>query len=163
MIKNDDLTSLAESVGLQLSVNNWTLTVVESCTGGWISKVLTSVPGSSAWFYQGLVTYSNDSKISLARVPEEVISAKGAVSAEVAECMASNIVLGSDSSVGVGVTGVAGPSGGTSDKPVGTVFIAWKLPKTLALSRKYNFSGSRDEIRYQSVKESLNELFMLLK
>ena len=160
MNENEELLNLARSVGFNLSSNKWSLTAVESCTGGWISKLLTSVSGSSAWFHQGLVTYSNESKITLARVPEEAISAYGAVSAEVARFMASNLICESSSSVGVGVTGIAGPSGGTDEKPVGTVFIAWKIPNHPVKSHRYNFHGSRDEVRYQSVKESLEKLLL---
>jgi len=116
--------TMEEVVGLQLSVKGYTIAVAESCTGGLIAKRLTDVPGSSRYFLEGVVTYSNQSKVDILGVPEEMIVKHGAVSAEVAEAMASGIKQRALATIGIGVTGIAGPTGGTEEKPVGLVYIA---------------------------------------
>lgn len=120
----EHLTQLAARVGSSLAQKGWTLATAESCTGGLISHQLTNVPGSSVYFVGGVIAYANRVKEELLGVPKELLSAHGAVSAEVALAMAHGIrrLLATD--VGLAVTGIAGPSGGTAEKPVGTVFVA---------------------------------------
>ena len=111
MTKTDDLVELARQVGQIILERGWRLATVESCTGGWVAKTITSVPGSSLWFECALVTYSNKSKNALAGVPMELIDTHGAVSAQVAEAMVGGVIARSNASAGLAITGVAGPDG----------------------------------------------------
>jgi nicotinamide-nucleotide amidase len=123
-----------------------TLSLAESCTGGLVAKRITDVPGSSAYFLEGAVTYSNVAKIRTLNVPPRLLEEKGAVSSEVAMAMARGIRRVSESDIALAVTGVAGPEGGSAEKPVGTVFIAL-ASRTGCLAKRYNFFGEREEIR----------------
>ena len=115
---------MEEVVGLRLAVGGFTLSVAESCTGGLVAHRLTEVPGSSTYFMEGVVTYSNEAKTRLLGVPAELIESRGAVSPEVAEAMAAGVKRRADTDFGLAVTGVAGPGGGTPEKPVGLVYVA---------------------------------------
>lgn len=143
------LIELAHAKGL-------TLGVVESCTGGGLGAVITSVSGSSKVFAGGLVTYSNTLKHTLAHVPEALLSAYGAVSNEVAEAMASGgrTRLGVD--VCVAITGIAGPKSDDTAKPVGLVYIACAGPDSQQRVAEFHFSGNREAVRHQSIAEALN-------
>lgn len=123
-----------------------TLAVAESCSGGLIAKCITDVPGSSAYFLEGLVTYSNDSKMRLLGVPPDLLNSSGAVSSECASAMAKGVRQVSGSDLGLAVTGIAGPDGGSEDKPVGTVFISLAAPDG-CWTKRFRFNGSRDEVR----------------
>lgn len=123
-----------------------TLSVAESCSGGLIAKGITDIPGSSDYFLEGLVTYSNESKMRLLGVPSELLNVGGAVSSECASAMAKGVRLVSGSDLGLAVTGIAGPDGGSEDKPVGTVFISLAAPDG-CWTKRFRFNGSRDEIR----------------
>jgi nicotinamide-nucleotide amidase len=136
------------------------LVTAESCTGGWIAKVCTDQPGSSAWFEEGLVTYSNAAKQARLAVPAETLARHGAVSAATAEAMARGAQAGIAGRVAVATTGVAGPGGGTADKPVGLVWFAWGLPAGQVVSEAVTFKGDRDAIRHQSVVHALDGLLM---
>ncbi len=125
----EHLTQLAARVGALLIQKGWTLATAESCTGGLISHQLTNVPGSSAYFIGGVVAYANRVKEELLGVSKELLQTHGAVSAEVALAMAQGIQRLLATDIGLAVTGIAGPSGGTPEKPVGTVFIAITTPK----------------------------------
>lgn len=138
----------------------WTLAVAESCTGGLLGGRLTSVPGSSACFLGGVIAYSNDLKLALLKVPLTLLETEGAVSGAVAEAMARGVLRATGADCGISVTGVAGPDGGTAEKPVGTVWVGVALP-TGVTSRRYNFKGDRDEVREQTVDAAL-ELFLEL-
>lgn len=161
MTKTDDLVELATQVGQIILEHGWRLATVESCTGGWVAKTITSVPGSSLWFECALVTYSNESKNALAGVPMELIDTHGAVSAQVAEAMVGGVIARSNASAGLAITGVAGPDGGSVQKPVGTVFVAWQVPEHGVRSERFQFHGDRDAIRRQSVAAALAELVSL--
>ena len=139
-------------------LRRWKLAVAESCTGGLIGGRLTSVPGSSAYFSGGVIAYSNDVKMSLLGVPMGLLDSEGAVSGLVVEAMAMGVVMAAAADCGIAVTGVAGPDGGTADKPVGTVWVGVALPSG-ASSRQYNFDGNRKEVREQTVNAPL-ELFI---
>ena len=136
----------------------WKFAVAESCTGGLIGARLTSVPGSSSYFPGGVIAYSNDLKKNLLNVPPQWLDSYGAVSGPVAEAMARGVVAATGAHCGISVTGVAGPDGGTSEKPVGTVWVGIALP-TGTMSRQFNFTGNRDEVREQAVKAAM-ELFL---
>jgi nicotinamide-nucleotide amidase len=130
----------------------------ESCTGGLFSVALTEIPGSSDVFERGFVTYSNESKIELLTVPTFFIDDFGAVSRETAVAMAEGALLLSKAHISISITGIAGPDGGTEDKPVGTVFIACALRDNRTIYEHHLFSGSRHTIRLDAVDESLNLL-----
>lgn len=130
------------------------IAVAESCTGGLLGFLLTATPGSSKYFKLGLITYSNKTKQKLLNIPGRLIKAKGAVSQEIASKMAQNIKYLAKTDIGVGITGIAGPTGGTIQKPVGTVFIALAL-KGRTSCKKFLFKGSRDKIRKQSALEAM--------
>jgi len=137
-----------------LTKNDKSISVAESCTGGSISNRLTSVPGSSRYFIAGLVTYSNDSKIDLLDVDEEVIEERGAVSAEVAMQMAEGVRINRDTDIGMASTGIAGPGGGSEEKPVGTVHIGFSTREKTE-SRSFRFSGNRKEVKEQTSEKVL--------
>jgi nicotinamide-nucleotide amidase len=152
------LYELAERVGQALLARHWCLALAESCTGGWIAKAITDVPGSSDWFERGFITYSNVAKVELLGVPETVLAVAGAVSEETATAMAAGALAHSRAEVAVAVSGVAGPTGGSLAKPVGTVWLAWAVKGQAARSRCYTFGGDREAVRYQAVHAALEGL-----
>ena len=147
--------SLEQVVARVLTENRATIAVAESCTGGMLAERLTNVPGSSSYFLGGVVCYSNELKISLVGVPKEMIEAKGAVSSEVAQALADGIRKRSGATIGVGITGIAGPTGGTADKPVGLMHIG--LADALGASEQiFRFPGDRDRIRRVATQTALD-------
>lgn len=134
-----------------------TIAVAESCTGGLLSNFLTQIPGSSQYFILGVVAYSNKAKEIILRVPSAFIAKHGAVSKEVASLMAGGIRKIAKTDFGIGITGIAGPSGGTPQKPVGTVFIALDS-KNKNISKKFYFSGSRLTVRKKAALKALELL-----
>ena len=152
-----DQDSLEVVVGRLLRDRNLTLSVAESCTGGLLSHRITNVPGSSAYFERGVVTYSNRAKEELLKVPPKLLVAHGAVSAPVAEAMARGICRVTGTPLGLAITGVAGPDGGTPAKPVGTVYIALATPED-ASSQRFNFGGGREAVKWQSSQVALDLL-----
>jgi nicotinamide-nucleotide amidase len=149
------LYELAAQVGVALRTRNRTLAIAESCTGGWIAKVATDVPGSSGWFDRGFVTYSNAAKSDLLGVQQSTITHHGAVSAEVVAEMVAGALQRSPADVIVAVSGIAGPDGGTPDKPVGTVYLAWALRDGPLHTERQHFPGNRDAVRLQAVAAAL--------
>lgn len=137
------------------------MSTAESCTGGGISQACTSVSGSSAWFDSAYITYSNESKSRLLGVKKTTIDVFGAVSEEVATAMALGASKYSD--VSVAVTGVAGPSGGSEEKPVGTVWIAWTILNQKTEAEKFWFEGDRQSIRNQTIEAAINGLISRLQ
>ncbi len=156
-----ELFELAEQLGRLLKAGSKTIATAESCTGGWIAQTITDVQGSSAWFDRGFVTYSNAAKMQMLGVNPQTLEKYGAVSAETASEMAAGALAHSDADVAVAVTGIAGPDGGTPDKPVGTVFISWADKNGSATVVKKQFTGSRREIRARTVKSAI-ELIQIL-
>jgi nicotinamide-nucleotide amidase len=152
----DDLDKLVDQVGQLLLAREARLATAESCTGGWIAKCLTDLPGSSAWFEYGFVTYGDNAKQTMLAVDPDLIERHGAVSCEVAEAMAVAARAVSGADMAVAVTGIAGPAGGSEDKPVGTVWLAWLGPGRRAATRRVQFDGDRDDIRRQTVTAALN-------
>ena len=147
--------ALETVVAGELQEHRATIAVAESCTGGMLAARLTNVPGSSSYFRGGVVSYSNDLKSAWVDVPKELIEAKGAVSAEVALAMAHGIRRQTNATLGAGVTGIAGPGGGTPEKPVGLVHIAVVNEKS-AKERTFRFPGDRDRIRHQATQAALD-------
>ncbi|HEY0386667.1 MAG TPA: competence/damage-inducible protein A [Pyrinomonadaceae bacterium] len=149
--------TMEEVVGLKLAVNGFTLAVAESCTGGLIAERLTEVPGSSVYFMEGVVAYSNEAKMRTLHVDEELIAHHGAVSAEVAEAMAEGVRRRADTDFGLSVTGIAGPGGGSEEKPVGLVYIAL-ADDAHTEHRKLMLPGDRHLIRWRASQAALDLL-----
>lgn len=146
-----------ELVVKRLRQKGLTVAFAESCTGGLVSAALTSVPGSSDCFGYGVVTYSNQAKQKLLGVPQEILERFGAVSCQTAKLMASGVRKLAHADMGVSVTGIAGPTGGSAAKPVGLVYIAL-AKEDLCVCNKFQFQGSREDIRRSTVDEALKML-----
>jgi nicotinamide-nucleotide amidase len=152
-----ELEALAKRLGRALLVRGERVATAESCTGGWIAKALTDIPGSSGWFVSGVVAYSNAAKDALLGVPSDLIAAHGAVSEAVVRAMAEGARAQLGAELAVAVSGIAGPDGGTPDKPVGTVWLAWAARQGTTAEHAL-FAGGRDAVRRQSVKVALERL-----
>jgi nicotinamide-nucleotide amidase len=152
-----DESTLEEVVGKLLSQKNLTLALAESCTGGLVANRITNVPGSSKYFERGVVTYSNESKVEVLGVPKALIGSLGAVSKEVVESMAVGVRKLANSDMGVAISGIAGPGGGTDTKPVGAVFIGISHKKGLN-SWRFQFKGTREEIKLISSEVALYQI-----
>lgn len=150
-----NLYELAVQVSVALRTRQQTLAIAESCTGGWIAKAVTDVPGSSGWFDRGFVTYSNAAKIELLGVQESTLAAHGAVSAEVVAEMAAGALKRSRADIALAVSGIAGPDGGSPDKPVGAVYLAWAQRNGAVHTESRHFGGNRDAVRLQTVAAAL--------
>lgn len=146
-----------EWLGAHLSRRKWRAATAESCTGGLLAHRITNVPGSSAYFERGFITYSNEAKMELLGVPAEVLAAHGAVSEPCARAMAEGARRAGGCEAGLSVTGIAGPAGGTPQKPVGTVFVAVALPSGTRC-REHRFQGGRLEIKEQTAEAALRFL-----
>lgn len=162
MITDEALNAKAQAVAECLLARGQSMVTAESCTGGWIAKVLTDIPGSSTWFECGIVAYSYEAKESLLGVQPQTLERAGAVSQETAMEMVSGALARYGASVAVAVTGVAGPSGGTPDKPVGTVWIGWKRRGGYARAELFHFSGDREAVRRQTVSAALDGVRRIL-
>ena len=156
----DALTSLAQRLGKELQALQAAVTTAESCTGGGIAEAITRIPGSSSWFEAGYVTYSNTQKIAQLGVPAQLFTTVGAVSSEVVEAMARGAQQRSGARFAVAVSGIAGPDGGTPDKPVGTVWLAWADGQQ-RYTQRFQFVGDRAAVRRQSVEVALVGLIRL--
>ncbi|PXX53496.1 nicotinamide-nucleotide amidase [Pseudomonas sp. LAMO17WK12:I10] len=153
----NEITQLAAELGRRLQILNTHVTTAESCTGGGIAEAITRIPGSSAWFEAGYVTYSNRQKTQQLAVPEALFASVGAVSREVVEAMVRGAQGKSRARFAVAVSGVAGPDGGSPQKPVGTVWLAWGVGEAVTAECRH-FVGNRDDIRRQTVKAALEGL-----
>lgn len=156
------LTRLVHTVSGRLRQRGWRMATAESCTGGWIAKAMTDLAGSSAVFDAGLVTYSNAAKQRLLSVPADVLQRDGAVSEACALAMVEGLLACTDAQLGVAVTGIAGPDGGSADKPVGTVWISWKRRGQPACARCHVFEGDRAAVRRQTVAVALEGIGRLV-
>ena len=157
-----ELEKLSAKVGAALQQAGLLLATAESCTGGWVAQVVTHTAGSSEWFDRGFITYSNDAKRTQLGVGARTLVHYGAVSAETAVEMAAGALEKSKASISLAITGIAGPTGGSPDKPVGTVCFAWCQHDQDAVTRTRHFSGDRETIRRQSVVFALEELLDLV-
>lgn len=151
----DELERLARETADIVLASHGMLVTAESCTGGWIAKVLTDLPGSSAWFEGGVVAYSYEAKEAFLGVQPQTLEQHGAVSQEAVTEMVSGALARFGAGVAVAVTGIAGPGGGTEDKPVGTVWLGWKRRGGYARTALCQFEGDRDEVRRQTVLRAL--------
>lgn len=158
---DDALHVLAEQVGAALQARHLMLATAESCTGGWIAKMITDIPGCSSWFDCGIAAYSYEAKQALLGVRPETLTDHGAVSRETALEMVSGALVASGASIAVAVTGIAGPTGGMPGKPIGTVWIGWKRRGGYPKAELFHFEGDRDAVRRQTVAAALQGLLAL--
>ena len=161
-MNQQNLTELALKLAPELIKNNKTIATAESCTGGWIAKALTDIDGSSQWFDASIVTYSNQAKISLLGVQQNTLDNHGAVSQPVVKEMVLGLLDRCNAKLGISVSGIAGPGGGSEKKPVGTVWIAWAKPGQLIEAMRFQFKGDREQVRIQAVYEGLKGIERLL-
>lgn len=157
------LKDLAGQVGVALAGQGLRLASAESCTGGWLGQIITSIAGSSAWYERGFITYTDISKREMLGVSGNTLEQNGAISREIAYEMAEGAITHSHAQVAVSVTGIAGPDGGTAEKPVGMVCFAWLMKDGLARTEMRYFSGSRESIRRQAVAVALQGVMDLLQ
>jgi nicotinamide-nucleotide amidase len=158
-----ELAALSDRVGARLRELGLTLATAESCTGGWVAQVVTHTAGSSAWFDRGFVTYTNDAKQDMLGVPATILANHGAVSQETAAEMAAGALKNSNALISLSITGIAGPTGGSPDKPVGTVCFGWCLRGERPETERHRFEGDREAIRKQSVIHALSGLLARAK
>lgn len=151
-----DLGSLAEQVGTALLQRGWMVATAESCTGGWVAKVFTDIAGSSRWFDRGFITYSNQAKIDMLGVEAATLAQSGAVSEAVVTQMAMGACGRSNADIAVAISGIAGPGGGSADKPVGTVWFAWAFKSDKRVSSlRCHYMGDRESVRAQAVAQAM--------
>ena len=159
--------NISKEVAKLLIARGWTLALAESCTGGLVSAALTDLAGSSDWFERGYITYSNQAKTECLDVPAETIESFGAVSEQVAKAMSEGAQKNAGVNVAVSITGIAGPAGGSIEKPVGTVCFGWTITKenlvAITICKTMQFSGDRQAVREQARDYALSELIELLK
>lgn len=158
MDRDAELLELAEQLGDTLKQAGLSLATAESCTGGGLAQTLTAIPGSSQWFERGFVSYSNLAKREMLGVKTDTLARHGAVSEPVARAMAEGALTHSHADLAVSITGIAGPGGGTQDKPVGTVCFAWARRKGDTRSRVLHFPGDRTAVRRQSMAAAMQGL-----
>ena len=154
---------LAQLVARVMTLRGGMLVTAESCTGGGLAWLLTGIPGSSGWFERGFITYSNDSKQELLGIPADLLFTYGAVSEQTAAAMATGAIANSHAAVSVAITGIAGPEGGTPDKPVGTVCLGWSIRDGATRTTRVVFEGDRRMIREQAILMALQGLLDLLE
>ncbi|NNJ98289.1 MAG: CinA family protein [Gammaproteobacteria bacterium] len=153
----------AKKLGARLLMKGLRLATAESCTGGWIAKLLTDIAGSSDWFDCAIVSYSNAAKKHFLKVPDGVLLDHGAVSENTVIAMQQGLFLETSADAGISISGIAGPGGGSEDKPVGMVWIAVGLRNQMVHTRKYQFQGDRNAVRLQAVAAALKDLLDLLE
>ena len=165
----NEIDSLSAKLGQKLSKLGWTITTAESCTGGGISSAITEVAGSSAYFQRAFITYSNEAKAEMLAIPLDSINSNGAVSKYTVEAMAQGAIKAANANVAIAVSGVAGPTGGSDDKPVGTVWMSIVIQysldnkiKSTVYSQCFIFDGDRKEIRLKTIKSSLNKVLEMI-
>jgi nicotinamide-nucleotide amidase len=156
------LAALVERLAAALTARGWLMATAESCTGGWIAKCCTDRAGSSDWFESGVVSYSNRAKQDLLGVSGGTLARAGAVSREAALEMAEGVQRRTGTQAAVAVTGIAGPDGGSADKPVGTVWFGWALAGRSAEAERLVFAGDREAVRRQTVAHALQGLLYRL-
>ena len=161
-VSDEELHQLASELGDKLRARGWMLATAESCTGGWVGQLLTSLPGSSHWYERGFITYANAAKIEMLGVPVDTITTHGAVSEETASAMAAGALAHSHAQAALAISGIAGPGGGTPQKPVGLVCYGWALADGTLMSSTCRLDGDREEIRSRAVAAALRGLIELL-
>lgn len=157
-VTQHELEHLAAQVGAVLQTRGWRLATAESCTGGWAAQAVTAIAGSSAWFDRGFVTYSNEAKLEMLGVRADTLASFGAVSEATVQEMAAGALARSRAQAAFAISGIAGPTGGSAEKPVGTVCFAWALAGRGVETATRHFDGERRAIRAQSVRAALQGL-----
>lgn len=161
-VAEDELQRLAEELGIKLQARHWSVATAESCTGGLVGQLLTALPGCSGWFERGFITYANAAKVEMLGVPSATLDTFGAVSEETACAMAKGALAHSHAQASLSITGIAGPTGGTPEKPVGLVCYGWALADGTVLTSTCRLSGDREEIRTRAAAAALRGLIELL-
>ena len=156
------LLEIADTVAKTLCQRGWMMAAAESCTGGWVAKVCTDLPGSSVWFERGFVTYTNEAKQEMLGVQQHTLEDSGAVSETTVAEMAQGALAHSRAQVSLAISGIAGPGGATPDKPVGTVCFAWAVTGQDVLTERQCFDGDRESVRRQAVGHALEGVLRLL-
>ncbi|OFZ70546.1 MAG: damage-inducible protein CinA [Betaproteobacteria bacterium RBG_16_58_11] len=159
----DDLNIIAEQVGAALKSRGLMLASAESCTGGWVGEAVTSVAGSSHWYDRGFITYTNESKQEMLGVSAQTLAEFGAVSEQTVREMAAGALKHSSAQIALAISGIAGPGGGTPDKPIGTVCMAWATRSGAGRSQTFYFDGDRTEVRRQAVLAALHGVMQMIE
>ena len=159
----DEITALARELGDALRDRGLVAATAESCTGGGVAEAITRIAGSSAWFDRAFVTYSDAAKEELLGVPRSILEARGAVSEEAAQAMLAGALERSRAAIAVAITGIAGPDGGSAEKPVGLVWFAWGARGRAPASESRRFGGNRDAVRAQAVAHALRGLLETIR
>lgn len=162
-MSSDTLTTLATQVGAKLAAQGAMLATAESCTGGWVAQALTAIAGSSTWFERGFVTYADAAKQEMLGVRADTLTTYGAVSEHTAREMAAGALAHSRAQLAVAVTGIAGPGGGSPEKPVGTVCFAWAMKEGALDAETRHFNGDRESVRRQAVIVALQGILLMLQ
>lgn len=160
---SNELEALAKKLGEQLKKKHFKIVTAESCTGGGLGFWITSIPGSSHWYDRGYVTYSNQSKIDMLNVSDDTLNTAGAVSEETAQAMAEGALTHSNADLSIAITGIAGPDGGTPEKPIGTVWIASAGKNMRTIASMEIFPGNREVIRINAIIKAMQQLIMLTR
>jgi nicotinamide-nucleotide amidase len=161
-VSDVELHQLAGELGEILRARGWMLATAESCTGGWVGQLVTSLPGSSEWYERGFITYANAAKTEMLGVPADTLESFGAVSEETASAMAAGALAHSHAQAALAISGIAGPGGGTRQKPVGLVCYGWALADGTVMSSTCRLDGDREEIRSRAVAAALRGLIELI-
>lgn len=161
-VSDEELHQLATALGDKLRARGWMLATAESCTGGWAGQLLTSLPGSSQWYERGFITYANAAKVEMLGVPETTLATHGAVSEQTASAMATGALKHSHAQAALAISGIAGPGGGSPQKPVGLVCYGWALADGTVMSSTCRLDGDREEIRSRAVAAALRGLIELI-
>jgi nicotinamide-nucleotide amidase len=161
-VSDEELHQLASELGDKLMNRGWMLATAESCTGGWAGQLITALPGCSNWYERGFITYANAAKIEMLGVPADTLARHGAVSEETASAMAAGALAHSHAQATLAISGIAGPGGGTRQKPVGLVCYGWALADGTVMSSTCRLDGDREEIRSRAVAASLRGLIDLI-
>lgn len=162
-ITTHDVYSLTEQLAELMRQHHSMLATAESCTGGWVAKTVTDLTGSSEWFECAIVTYTNRAKHDLLGVESSILDKYGAVSEQTVKAMVLGLLDRCHANVGVAISGIAGPGGGTDEKPVGTVWMAWARPGQLIDAVKFQFAGDREAVRLQAVYAALTGVKQLIE
>lgn len=157
------MNQLAAQVGAELHTHGMMLATAESCTGGGVASAVTEIAGSSGWFDRGFVTYSNQAKVDMLGVSPDTLARFGAVSEATVREMVAGALRNSQAQIALAVSGIAGPGGGTVEKPVGTVWFAWGIKEGVSVARLFQLAGNRTEIRTQAVHIALQGIVELLE
>lgn len=160
--RDDSLAALSRSLGESAQAAGVMVAAAESCTGGWLAKVITDIPGSSRWFDRGFVTYTNEAKQDMLGVPAELLAQQGAVSEATVTAMAEGALTRSRAGISVAISGIAGPGGDTPDKPLGMVCFAWAYRGQATRTDTYYYNGDREAVRRQAVAQALTGLLDML-